>query len=517
MSSESEGGSSKHEPMISGLTPNFELRTIQVCVLAAVCCLLPPSLQAQPTNGIVTLIQDTLAAAGGEVGSGGQLSVLSSTGQPGGGETGNGVYAVTTGYPTTETLPSSPTFYTQPTNGIVTVIQDTLAPVGAEAGSGNPASLVFSTGQPSGGDVVNGAFAIMAGYPTEPPSWPPGTRTILVTGTIDDPTASVLVNGIPATVSSGTFSATVPLTEGPDTLTAVFTDPAGNSTSHSITVTLNTQPPPRPTVWTPLAVTTASSYPLSGTKTAGTSIWISAIGPGGSATQGGGNGVEVVPLNDATTWSATVTLIEGDNILLIVAKNALGNVSASATANIIVDNLPPVITVVPPAKTNLNPFTLTGMVDDSLTRVEVNGIVATRSVRSFEAAVPLLEGPNTLTITATSPRGYVSTATRSITLGTIPTITSLQPSDGTKRPAGTTITVQITATDKEADPVEFQVLNNGAVLVDWTSSSSNPWTPTEADRGVHTLEVRVRDGFGGYASQQVEVYVAHRQVQPLSP
>ncbi len=463
----------------------------------------PILLQAQPTNGIMTLIQDTLAAAGGEVGSGGQFSVIASTGQPGGGESGNGLYAVTAGYLTTETLPSSPTFYAQPTNGIVTLIQDTVASVGAEAGTGNPVSLVFSTGQPSGGDALNGAFAIMAGYPTEPPSWPPGTRTILVTGTVDDPTASVVVNGIPATVSSGTFSANVPLVEGPNTLTAVFTDPAGNSSSVSITVTLNTQPPPRPTVWTPLAVTTASSYPLSGTKTPGTSIWI--------------NWVEVAPLSDSTTWSATVNLVEGDNILLIVAKSALGNVSASATANIIVDNLPPVITVAPPAKTNLNPFTLTGTVDDSLTRVEVNGIVATRSARSFEAAVPLLEGPNTLTITATSPRGYVSTKTHAMTLGTIPTITNLQPPDGTKRPAGTTITIQITATDKETDPLEFQILNNGAVLVDWTSSSSNPWTPTEADRGSHTLEVRVRDGFGGYASQQVEVYVAHRQVQPLSP
>jgi len=463
----------------------------------------PTFLQAQPTNGIVTLIQDTLSNAGGEVGSGGQLSVLSSTGQPGGGESGNGLYAVTAGYLTTETLPSSPMFYAQPTNGIVTLIQDTMASVGAEAGSGNPMSLVFSTGQPSGGDALNGAFAIMAGYPTEPPSWPPGTRTILVTGTVDDPAASVVVNGIPAAVSSGTFSANVPLIEGPNTVTAVFTDPAGNSSSISITVTLNTQPPPRPTVWTPLAVTTASSYPLSGTKTPATSIWI--------------NGVEVVPLNDATTWSATVNLIEGDNILLIVAKNALGNVSASATANIVVDNLPPVITVAPPAKTNLNPFTLMGTVDDSLTRVEVNGITATRSARSFEAAVPLLEGPNTLTITATSPRGYVATATRSMTLGTIPTITSVQPTDGTKRPAGTTITIQITATDKEADPVEFQILNNGAVFIDWTSSASHPWTPTATDRGSHTLEVRVRDGYGGYASQQVEVYVARRQVQPLSP
>src|SRR3989338_5418959 len=111
---------------------------------------------------------------------------------------------------------------------------------GAEAGSGK-ASLVCSTGQPSGGDGVNGAFTIMAGYPTEPPPWPPGTRKIPVTGTVDDPTASVVVNGVAATIESGPFSVEAPLTEGPNLITAVFPDPAGNSTSHSITVTLNTQ------------------------------------------------------------------------------------------------------------------------------------------------------------------------------------------------------------------------------------------------------------------------------------
>ncbi len=70
-----------------------------------------------------------------------------------------------------------------------------------------------------------------------------GTRTITVTGTVDDPQAVVTVNGTAATVSGGNFSASVTLTEGNNTITATATDPAGNSASASVTVSLDTVPP----------------------------------------------------------------------------------------------------------------------------------------------------------------------------------------------------------------------------------------------------------------------------------
>ena len=70
-----------------------------------------------------------------------------------------------------------------------------------------------------------------------------GTRTITVTGTIDDPTATVTVNGTTATIAGGTFSASVTLNESSNTLTATATDPAGNTALASVTVTLDTVPP----------------------------------------------------------------------------------------------------------------------------------------------------------------------------------------------------------------------------------------------------------------------------------
>ena len=71
-----------------------------------------------------------------------------------------------------------------------------------------------------------------------------GSRTITVTGTIDDPEAAVMVNGVAATIASGGYSAVITLTaEGDNTITATATDKAGNSSTASVTVALDTVPP----------------------------------------------------------------------------------------------------------------------------------------------------------------------------------------------------------------------------------------------------------------------------------
>lgn len=66
---------------------------------------------------------------------------------------------------------------------------------------------------------------------------------ITVRGTVDDPNATVTINGASAVDSGGTFSLTVPLVEGTNTLTAVATNIGGNQGSASIVVTLDTTPP----------------------------------------------------------------------------------------------------------------------------------------------------------------------------------------------------------------------------------------------------------------------------------
>ncbi len=60
---------------------------------------------------------------------------------------------------------------------------------------------------------------------------------VTVTGTVDDPTASIWVNGVSAEDGLGGFSAVVTLSEGDNTITVVAEDELGNSASESIAVT----------------------------------------------------------------------------------------------------------------------------------------------------------------------------------------------------------------------------------------------------------------------------------------
>jgi hypothetical protein len=69
------------------------------------------------------------------------------------------------------------------------------------------------------------------------------TSPVTISGTVGDPSAHVTVNGIAAPVSGNSFVATVPLNEGPNTLTAVATNSNNTTSTTSTLVTLDTTPP----------------------------------------------------------------------------------------------------------------------------------------------------------------------------------------------------------------------------------------------------------------------------------
>ena len=86
-----------------------------------------------------------------------------------------------------------------------------------------------------------------------------------VRGTVGDPQATVVINGVPAAVTAGTFSAQVPLLEGTNTLTAVATNSNQATSTASVQVTLDTTPP-RVHIDTPTAgfVTSAATVNVGG-------------------------------------------------------------------------------------------------------------------------------------------------------------------------------------------------------------------------------------------------------------
>jgi hypothetical protein len=260
------------------------------------------------------------------------------------------------------------------------------------------------------------------------------------------------------------------------------------------------------------------TYRLTGTKTRGTSIWM--------------NGVEVVPLNDDTAWTFTVPLVEGENVFVIVTKDAAGQASAPITKTIIVDELPPVISdvilrdpedqvlrldprVQPPLpKTNFSQVTVFGQVDDHLVTVQINGAGTLQEGRRFSVTLPLQTGQNVLTIVATSVHQHVSQQPVEVAQGTIPTIQTMQPPDRSTHTLGTAPLLTAAAADQEQDPITYQLLRDGGVVREWAPKLAEPWPLTEAHLGRHTIEVRARDAVGGYASRTARVYVLRNPVLP---
>jgi len=71
-----------------------------------------------------------------------------------------------------------------------------------------------------------------------------GSSPINISGTVDDPTAIVTVNGIPAAISNGQFTVSnVTISEGMNTIVARAIDPSNNIATASVNISLDSTPP----------------------------------------------------------------------------------------------------------------------------------------------------------------------------------------------------------------------------------------------------------------------------------
>ena len=136
---------------------------------------------------------------------------------------------------------------------------------------------------------------------------------ILVSGT-KDANGNLIINGetIIPWDNEVTWSYNLPLTLGDNKFTIVSRDRTGNSSQEiEFTITrLENKFVPTPTINSFKLTTSEATQVLSGGKDINTAIII--------------NGQEVVPLNNETSWQATVALHYGRNTFSIVARSAVG-------------------------------------------------------------------------------------------------------------------------------------------------------------------------------------------------
>ena len=291
-----------------------------------------------------------------------------------------------------------------------------------------------------------------------------------LTGTVDDPTATVVVtvNGVdyPAT-NNGDGTWTLPngdvaaLVEGDTPVTVTATDAVGNTGSGSGSVTVDLT---GITVTIEPQTTNDATPEITGTvddPSATVSVSVA--------------GVDYVATNNGDgTWTladdTVAALAEGGNTAMVTATDGGGD-TATDSATITVDLTAPAVTVDPVVSNDTTPA-LTGSVDDSTASVVVTvGGVDYPATNNGDGSwtladntlSPLVEGDSPVTVTATDAAGNSGTDSATITIdltGPSVTIEPLMTSDSTPALSGTvddpTATVVVTV-----DGTDYAATNNG--------------------------------------------------------
>jgi PKD repeat protein len=147
-----------------------------------------------------------------------------------------------------------------------------------------------------------------------------------------EPGAALSVNGVGMAVSGGAFAGTVATHEGMNVLTFVVTDAAGNAATRRLTVYVDVQAP---------VLRVARPGPTELTREASVTVeGIASDVHWGALTVAG----EAVAVRSDGAFLKTVALVEGQNTIVVEARDAAGNL-ARFEAVVTRDSTPPTVAV----------------------------------------------------------------------------------------------------------------------------------------------------------------------------
>jgi len=232
-----------------------------------------------------------------------------------------------------------------------------------------------------------------------------------------DATVSFTCSDKTSGIATCTAPSTVTLETAGQTVAGTAVDKAGNIATAVAVVKLDKTPPS-------LNVTSPAN---------GSNIFFSPVAIGGTI-QEALSGLASVTCNgipasvNGANFSCNVTLTPGANSINTIATDVAGNISPSSLS--LTYTRAPIVRITSPANLsylNISPTTVNGTVDDPTATVTVNSVPAAVVNGSFSVALPLAEGPNIVTASATSGAGASGTSSIEVTLDTTPphvTITS---------------------------------------------------------------------------------------------
>jgi hypothetical protein len=278
------------------------------------------------------------------------------------------------------------------TDGRVNVTLDTIAP-----------ALVIA--EPADGAVVN-------------------ATPIRVAGTLDDPTATLTLNGAAVPVAEGAFVIEAQaLLAGENALVFVATDLATNATEVVVQVTLDAAAPTL-TVSEPTqnAIIDGRRVTVRGETEPGTAITVDDV---------------AAVVDDAGAFSAEVVVeADGAHAITVVARSAVG-AEAQVVRTVTFDTRAPVVRISRPAAgvlLNRSRLIVEGTVDEPVEAVEVNGVQAEITNLSYRAEnVPVGEGQAEIVARATDRAGHVGEARLVVEVDSVaPGVEIIEPAEGLK-------------------------------------------------------------------------------------
>jgi hypothetical protein len=258
---------------------------------------------------------------------------------------------------------------------------------------------------------------------------------------------------------------TAPLADGPHTAQVMIRDSAGNLGQQSWTWWVDTTAPDI-MVTAPVAMET--------TTNSATAMVSGTTEPGATLSFDSGGGSQPVMVDSQGLFSDTVSLVPGRNDLTITATDALGN-SDSMMLVIWSDTDDPAFdTVTYDPVTNEDFVRFAGMMSEASSLMIAGMEVVVNADMSWTATLPLAEGTNTFTLTATDEAGNTVTRTESVMRISAPPTLSAVARDATGAEVlgvikdKTMNTAQITGTTSAATGAEvlFVTVNGRSYIPD---------------------------------------------------
>jgi len=306
------------------------------------------------------------------------------------------------------------------------------------------------------------------------------TGSVTLGGTVVDPLsgiAGVTCNGAPATLNGDSFSCGVTLTSGANTIIAVATDIAGNTSTSSLSLTYRRAP----------IVTITSPANLSYLNISPTTVTGTVDDASATVTV---NSVPAAVVNGS--FSLALPLAEGPNVVTASAVSSNGAIG-TRSIEVTLDTTPPHVTITSPPEQfvttdssisvagNVNDIVV-GTVNSEQAQVVVNGVTAQVANRTFLSVnVPLAMGTNVIQAVGRDRVGNAATTQIVVTrqTPTLPLIRSISGNNQTGA-VGTTLPAPlvIAVTDAAGIPVPNKPVIFKVVQNDGTVNAVGPPAPT---------------------------------------